>query len=101
MTHQKATFEVKNIFELPSLRAVVLQGVITSGMVVSHMTIKVGILDRLYMTASIKSVEYMDGPDGESAIGLVLDTPESEVREQWLERCVAGDVLQVDVAQVH
>jgi hypothetical protein len=101
MPHQRTTFEVRKIFERPSLHAIVLQGRIGGGMVVSDMIVKIWVNGGLYMAASIKSIEYIDGLGGESAVGLVLDTPEPAVRELWLEQCLSGDVLLIDRAQIH
>jgi len=96
MSDIQATFEVAKIFELSSLGAVVLQGHIRSGMVRSGLSTKVLVDGQLYMTALVKSVEFVDGPGKESAVGLVLDTPEPEVRELWLALCQPGDVLPVE-----
>jgi len=99
MSDSKATFEVAKIFELSTLNAasaVVLQGHIRSGTVRPGQSTKVLVDGQLYMTALIKAVEFIDGPSRESAVCLVLDTPDPEVRELWLALCQSGDMLPVE-----
>lgn len=99
MTHSDATFEVAQIFELASSSAMVLRGHIKAGVVVPGMLAKVWVDGGLYMTASIKSVEYIDGLDTEGTIGLVLQVPDDDTRKWWLGLCQAGDVLSIEVSK--
>jgi hypothetical protein len=95
MNSTQATFEVTKVFGLSSRSAVILQGEIRSGTVLAGMSTKVLVDSQLYMTAEIKGVEFIDGPGRGSTVGLVLDTPDPEVRELWLALCQPGDLLPV------
>jgi len=98
MTSSHAVFAVAKVFELAARNAVVLEGDIRTGVVLAGMTTKVLVDSQLYMTAKIRAVDFIDGPGGKSAVGLVLDTPEPEVRELWLALCQPGDVLPIESA---
>jgi hypothetical protein len=95
MESPQALFAVENLFELSSRGVIVLLGQIKSGSVRAGMRTKVSIDGQLHMVATIKSVEFADGPGRASAVGLLLHTPEPDVRAMWQALCRAGDVLPV------
>jgi hypothetical protein len=95
MDTPQAFFAVEKLFELSSRAVIVLQGQIKSGTIRAGMKTKVLVDGQLYMVATIKSVEFVDGPGSKSAVGLLLDTPEPEVREMWQALCCPGDVLPI------
>ena len=47
------------------------------------------------MVTPIKSVEYLDGLDLEGTVGMVLDAPDSDVRELCLGLCQEGGLLAI------
>ena len=93
-----AFFAVERLFELSSRVGIVLQGQIMSGAICAGMKTKVLVDGQLYMVATIKSVEFVDGPGSESAVGLLIDAPEPEVREMWQLLCRPGDVLPISAS---
>ncbi len=91
-----SAFEILDTFILKSRNSVVLKGLIREGEIKRGMIAKTLLDSELYMAAEITGVEYIDGPKNESAVGLVLDTPEQEVQELWIELCKKGDVLKIE-----
>ena len=92
-----SSFEVTDIFLLKTRNSIVLKGDIKSGEVRQGMIVKTLVDSELYMSAEVNGVEFVDGPGTESAVGLVLDTPEQEIQELWLELCKKGDLLKIEV----
>jgi hypothetical protein len=96
LTGPETTFEVGQIFELASLGTIVLRGHIKAGVVAPGMIAKIWVDGGMYMVTPVKSVEYIDGSGSEGMVGLVLEAPDSDVRELWLGLCQAGDVLSIE-----
>ena len=92
-----SSFEVTDVFLLETRNSVVLKGDIKSGEIRQGMFVKIWVDSELYMSAEINGVEYIDGPETESAVGLVLDTPEQEIQDLWLELCKKGDLLKIEI----
>ena len=92
-----SSFEVLDVFILGIHNSVVLKGRIKSGEITQGMIVKTLLDSELYMTAKINEIEFIDGPEAENTIGLVLDTPEQEVQELWLELCKKGDFLKIEI----
>lgn len=92
----KPLFEVSDVFCLDSQNSIVLVGDIQGGEINIGMLASTWVDSELYMVAEISAVEFIDGPEKNSRIGLVLDTPEQEVRELWLELCKRGDVIKIE-----
>ena len=91
-----SSFELFDVFILKTLNSVVLNGQIKDGEVNQGMFVKTWVDSELYMVAEISRVEFIDGPENSSAVGLVLDTPEQEVQKLWLELCKKGDILIIE-----
>ena len=92
-----SSFEVTDVFLLETRNSVVLKGDIKSGEIRQGMFVKTWVDSELYMSAEINGVEYVDGPETERAVGLVLDTPEQEIQDLWLELCKKGDLLKIEI----
>jgi len=92
-----SSFEVTDVFLLETRNSVVLKGNIKSSEIRQGMFVKAWVDSELYMSAEINGVEFIDGPGTESAVGLVLDTPEQEVQDLWLELCKKGDLLKIEI----
>ena len=92
-----SSFEVLDVFILDTYNSIVLKGRIKSGEITQGMIVKTWVDSQLYMIAKINEVEFIDGPEAESTIGLVLDTPEQEVQELWLELCKKGGLLKIEI----
>ena len=91
-----SAFEVIDVFILETLNSVVLKGGIRSGEIRQGMFVKTWVDSELYISAKINGVEFIDGPEKERAVGLVLDTPEQAVQNLWLELCKKGDLLKIE-----
>lgn len=96
MTERQTEFEVLDLVERPDLNAVVLHGRVRHGQIQAGMTTKVWVDGGLYMKASIRALEYEKNSNENAVAKLVLDTPESDVRELWIGLCQAADVLPIE-----
>ena len=47
------------------------------------------------MVATVKSVEFVDYPDGKADLGLILDEESPEGRALWVRFCEAGEVMSI------
>ena len=96
MSEVQAKFELKKITAKAEFKTVELKGRVCQGQVSSGMQTKVWVDGGLYMKALIKAVEYEKEGADRGLATLVLDAPESDVRELWLALCQAGDMLAVE-----
>ena len=92
-----SSFKVTDVFFLETHNSVVLKGDVKSGEIRKGMFVKTWVDSELYMSAEIHGVEFVDAPETESGVGLVLDTPEQEVQNLWLELCKKGDLLKIEI----
>ena len=88
-----ATFRVRDGFELQQRRAWVVRGDIASGTVRPGMYLLFPLNDGVTMSAEIQAVEFVDGPGGDSAIGLVLACEDDVAIAFWRGMTAAGELL--------
>jgi len=91
-----ASFEVHEVFRLPSRNEFVIAGAITEGKIIPGMVVSVLIDSKLYWHIPVKSIEYIDRVTlNESLVCLVCT--ETDINETLLcsDLCPLGTVVEV------
>lgn len=91
-----AKFLVNTTFVRSSAKNTVLCGLITSGTVKRGMQAKVEVSPQLYFIADIFSVEAINDNTGKSNVGLVLDTPDDDMRHLWKELPAPAEEIEIE-----
>ena len=91
-----ATFEVHSVFFLTGRKLTVLGGIIKDGRVKAGMKATVLVDGGLFLFATIKGIESIKSETEKCNIGLLLDTPEKEVRDAWKSLCLSGDIIAIE-----
>jgi hypothetical protein len=91
-----ASFEVREVFRLPSRNEFVIAGTITEGKLIPGMVVSVWIDSKLYWHIPVKSIEYIDRVAlNESLVGLVCAETNQIEALLCSDLCPPGTVVEV------
>jgi hypothetical protein len=91
-----ASFEVREVFRLPSRNEFVIAGTIIEGTIIPSMVVSVWMDSKLYWHIPVKSIEYIDRIAlNESLVGLVCTETNPNEALLCSDLCPLGAVVEV------